>query len=126
MRRLITIVSLALLAACAAAGGERATAAAPWCPNGMRYLPPFCAKCHGDFGRGDGPLAAALEPKPRNFSDGAWQRGVTDERIAQVILAGGAAVGISPAMPAHPAFADRPAVVERLVRAVRACGNPSL
>jgi high-affinity iron transporter len=28
-----------------------------------------CAGCHGDLGRGDGPLAAGLEPKPANLAD---------------------------------------------------------
>jgi high-affinity iron transporter len=28
-----------------------------------------CAGCHGDLGRGDGPLAAGLEPKPANLTD---------------------------------------------------------
>ncbi len=33
-----------------------------------------CSGCHGDDGRGDGPAAAALVPKPRNFHDAAfWQ-----------------------------------------------------
>ncbi len=32
-----------------------------------------CAVCHGPIGRGDGPGAAALNPKPRNLSDKAIQ-----------------------------------------------------
>ncbi len=28
-----------------------------------------CVACHGDHGRGDGPAAAALNPKPANFTD---------------------------------------------------------
>jgi len=28
-----------------------------------------CALCHGPTGRGDGPAATALNPKPRNFAD---------------------------------------------------------
>ena len=28
-----------------------------------------CAGCHGDLGRGDGPLAAGLEPRPANLTD---------------------------------------------------------
>lgn len=125
MRPLALLVLSATLAACAATVGEPVAAApAPWCSN--RVLPPFCARCHGDAGRGDGQLAAALTPMPRDFSNSSWQKSVTDERIAQVILEGGASVGLSPVMPAHAAFADRPAVVQRLVSAVRACGEPSL
>ena len=28
-----------------------------------------CFICHGNRGRGDGPMAAGLDPKPRNFAD---------------------------------------------------------
>ncbi len=40
-----------------------------------------CSSCHGDTGHGDGPAAAALNPKPRNFSQPEkWTHGyrVTD------------------------------------------------
>lgn len=128
MRVLILPLGAALLAACAAVAGDSAdaavTAAAPWCAN--RALPPFCARCHGNEGRGDGQLAATLVPPPRDFSNPAWQMSVTDERIARVILEGGAAVGLSPAMPAHVNFSERPAVVQRLVSAVRSCSDPAL
>ena len=56
----------------------------------------YCANCHGVEGKGDGPGAG--EPKPRNFTDLAWQNSVTDERIATVTSQGGPAVGLSPAM----------------------------
>jgi len=29
----------------------------------------ICASCHGPGGKGDGPAAAALDPKPRDLSD---------------------------------------------------------
>ena len=32
-----------------------------------------CATCHGETGRGDGPAAAALDPKPTNFRDASRQ-----------------------------------------------------
>lgn len=32
-----------------------------------------CASCHGDTGRGDGPAAAGLDPKPTNFRDASRQ-----------------------------------------------------
>src|SRR4051794_10610951 len=40
-----------------------------------------CAACHGTDGNGKGPAAAALNPKPRNYTDKAWQAGVTDEQL---------------------------------------------
>jgi len=79
-----------------------------------------CVVCHGSVGLGDGPGAAALNPKPRAFSDAAWQGGVTDEQIAKTIVEGGAAVGKSPNMPPNPELADKPGVVKQLVPIVRA------
>ncbi|MDE3090094.1 MAG: c-type cytochrome [Chloroflexota bacterium] len=35
-----------------------------------------CAACHGALGRGDGPAAAALNPKPVNFADKAYMQGM--------------------------------------------------
>lgn len=32
-----------------------------------------CASCHGDTGRGDGPAAAGIDPKPTNFRDASRQ-----------------------------------------------------
>jgi mono/diheme cytochrome c family protein len=79
-----------------------------------------CVVCHGSVGAGDGPGAAALTPKPRAFSDAAWQGGVTDEQISKAIIEGGAAVGKSPNMPPNPELADKPDVVKQLVGIVRA------
>jgi mono/diheme cytochrome c family protein len=79
-----------------------------------------CVVCHGDHGAGDGPGAAAIEPKPRAFADAAWQASVTDEHIEKIILEGGRAVGKSPAMPPNPDLNDKEAVVTELVAMIRA------
>jgi mono/diheme cytochrome c family protein len=35
-----------------------------------------CSSCHGQSGRGDGPAAGTLNPRPRNFTQpGDWKRG---------------------------------------------------
>jgi mono/diheme cytochrome c family protein len=78
-----------------------------------------CAVCHGEDGKGDGPGAAALNPKPRNYSDAAWQDSVTDEQIHKTIVFGGAAVGKSPIMPGNPDLEAKSAVVDELVKHVR-------
>jgi len=77
-----------------------------------------CAPCHGEHGKGDGPGAAALNPKPRNYTDVAWQGKVTDEEIKKTILYGGAAVGKSPQMPANPDLEGKPEL-DGLVKVVR-------
>jgi mono/diheme cytochrome c family protein len=78
-----------------------------------------CVVCHGSVGTGDGPGAAALNPKPRAFADAAWQGSVSDEQIENTILMGGAAVGKSPAMPGNPDLQAKPEVVKELVKIVR-------
>ncbi len=78
-----------------------------------------CSTCHGMNGKGDGPAAITLNPKPRNYTDANWQKSVTDEQIAQTIVKGGAAMGKSPLMAPNPDLADKPAVVDALVKKVR-------
>jgi mono/diheme cytochrome c family protein len=78
-----------------------------------------CFTCHGPEGKGDGPGSAALEPKPRNFQDAAWQDSVTDEHIEKIIQYGGAAVGKSPTMPGNPDLMSKPEVVRALAAHVR-------
>jgi mono/diheme cytochrome c family protein len=69
-----------------------------------------CASCHAADGSGQGPIAAALKPPPRDFRDPAWQASVTDQHIEKIIEGGGTAVGKSPAMPANPDLVGKPVV----------------
>lgn len=48
-----------------------------------------CATCHGPGGQGDGPAAAALNPKPRNFhvTDG-WKNGRSLAEIFKTLTEG--------------------------------------
>lgn len=78
-----------------------------------------CTTCHGAAGRGDGPAAVALTPKPRDFSVAAWQASVTDEHLNKVVVGGGQAVGLSMMMTANPDLASKPEVVKALVAHVR-------
>jgi len=82
-----------------------------------------CVVCHGAEGKGNGPAAGALNPKPRNYTDAAWQAKVTDDELRKTIKLGGAAVGKSPLMPASPDLEDKPEVVEGLVKIVRKFGS---
>lgn len=79
----------------------------------------LCASCHGLDGRAETDTAKALTPHPRAYVDGEWQKSVTDEQLAKVIVEGGAAVGKSPLMPANPDLATQPEVVQALVKRVR-------
>jgi mono/diheme cytochrome c family protein len=78
-----------------------------------------CTPCHGPKGRGDGPASAGLTPKPRNFTDPAWQTKVTDEHIEKIVLYGGAAVGKSPAMPPNPDLEQHPGLIKGLRAHIR-------
>jgi mono/diheme cytochrome c family protein len=82
-----------------------------------------CAVCHGAEGRGDGPGGAALDPKPRNYHDVAWQDSVSDDEIEKVIVYGGAAVGRSPMMVGNPDLAGKPEVVAALREIIRNFGK---
>jgi uncharacterized membrane protein len=78
-----------------------------------------CVMCHGLNGRGDGAAAAAMNPKPRNYTDHAWQASVTDDGLRKIILAGGAQAGKSPLMPPNPDLADKPEVLGEIIHIVR-------
>jgi mono/diheme cytochrome c family protein len=94
-----------------AAGGARAEA--------DKIFAGRCVTCHGSKGQGDGPGSAALVPKPRNFTDPAWQASVTDDHLTKIIQFGGAAVGKSPTMPGNPDLMSKPEVVQALVAHIR-------
>jgi mono/diheme cytochrome c family protein len=78
-----------------------------------------CSVCHGMGGKGDGPGAAALNPKPQNYTDPKFQAEVTDDTIAKAIVEGGASVGKSPLMAPNADLKDKPDVVKALVAKVR-------
>ncbi len=59
----------------------------------------FCGACHGAGGKGDGPGAASLNPKPRDHTDGKYMKTLTDDQRFKITKMGGPAVGKSPTMP---------------------------
>jgi cytochrome c oxidase cbb3-type subunit 3 len=67
--------------------------------QGKKLYGQFCASCHGQSGKGDGPAAAALNPKPRDHTDRAYMSKLSDAEMFKVIKEGGASVGRSPLMP---------------------------
>ncbi len=58
----------------------------------------YCAQCHGFTGKGDGPAAAGLEPKPAIHANMPFEK-LPMEYLYNVINHGGPAVGKSPNMP---------------------------
>ena len=82
-----------------------------------------CATCHGPDGAGNGPAAAALDPKPRDFRDASWQASVSDAHVEKIIQYGGAALGRSAAMAPNPDLVSRPELVAALRAKVRSLGG---
>ena len=60
----------------------------------------FCARCHGETGRGDGADAATLKAHPRDFTDCTAMTKIADDTMFKAIKEGGDAVGLSADMPA--------------------------
>ncbi len=58
-----------------------------------------CSGCHGEAGKGDGAMGAALNPKPKDLSDKAYNASLKNDYLAKIIKGGGQAVGKSPMMP---------------------------
>ena len=55
---------------------------------GERIYKQRCVLCHGPEGKGDGPGAAALNPKPRNHTDASYMSTQTDEQLLHSIREG--------------------------------------
>lgn len=78
-----------------------------------------CALCHGVDGSGTGPMAAQLNPRPRNYTDENWQLSITDDEIKQIIVLGGQGVGKSVTMPPNPGLKNDPELLDGLVKIIR-------
>jgi mono/diheme cytochrome c family protein len=84
-------ITLLLLALCFALP---ATALA----DGASDYQTYCSTCHGTGGKGDGAAAAAMDPKPADFSNPDFYKTRDDALLTKVIKEGGAAVGKSAMM----------------------------
>jgi mono/diheme cytochrome c family protein len=88
----LAAVSLSLFA------GQSSTQAADVAAGKAKYAQ-LCGSCHGASGKGDGPAAGALNPKPRDHTDGKYMKTLKDEDIFKITKEGGPSVGKSPLMP---------------------------
>lgn len=98
------IASLAVLLGAAVGCASSAEDAAPAGESAGRelFMTHGCAACHGPEGRGNGPLAATLDPPPRDFRDrGAYKRGPAREQIERTLSLGLLGESFS-AMPSYP------------------------
>nr|MCH9680690.1 c-type cytochrome [Deltaproteobacteria bacterium] len=67
-----------MLTAC---GGEQSSSGSTAATAARKVWTDKCAVCHGEDGKGQGPGAMALNPKPRSFTDPKWQTYTADDRI---------------------------------------------
>lgn len=94
MKKLVLLAGLVALPAFADAPFELKGDAA----KGEAHYKTLCISCHGEKGDGNGPAAAAMNPKPGNFSDPANAQRITAEWAYKMVKNGGAANGKSPLM----------------------------
>lgn len=87
-RAALVVAALAVVAAACRATAEEV--------DGRAVYEIRCAPCHGSEGRGDGPAAAAIEPKPRNFRDPGFWRGRTRTQIRLTVEQGRPGTLMSP------------------------------
>jgi mono/diheme cytochrome c family protein len=60
----------------------------------------LCSICHGPGGKGDGPSAAGLNPRPADFTNCATMQAQSDAVLFTIIKRGGQGAGRSTVMPA--------------------------
>ncbi|GJL54970.1 MAG: hypothetical protein NPIRA02_21020 [Nitrospirales bacterium] len=70
----------------------------PRVENGAQIYKEYCAQCHGADGKGDGPAASGLEPKPAVHANIPFDK-IPLDYLYNVIYYGGKGVGKSPLMP---------------------------
>jgi mono/diheme cytochrome c family protein len=93
--RTLTLVALGLLLHLGQPGALLAADTAA----GRALYQQYCSTCHGPQGKGDGPAASAMHPKPRDHTDGRYMNALSEAHLTTVISEGGAAVQRSPLMP---------------------------
>ena len=113
-----------LAIAALALGVNAGTAQAGDAAAGKTIYDTNCSSCHGPGGKGDGPVGAALNPKPRDFSVGAFKFDANkdgtpgeDADLRLVITSGAAAYGGSPLMAPWPTLSE--ANVEDVIAFIR-------
>lgn len=79
----------------AASGGQKSKIKDPWkatpelIARGKAQFAQNCVSCHGAEGKGDGPAAASMNPRPRNFSlDAGWKNGRKVSQIFKTLKEG--------------------------------------
>ncbi len=124
MSRKVRILATLSLATALAAWLAPGAAVAGDAAAGKVVFETNCSTCHGMTGKGDGPVGAALNPRPRDLSTGEFKfdtdddgKPGTDDDLKNVIQKGGAAFGGSPLMAPWPTLSDTD--VENVIAYIR-------
>lgn len=56
----------------------------------------LCARCHGEAGRGDGPISAYLDPRPRDLTKVAFMKTKPRERLVRSVMEGVPGTSMAP------------------------------
>jgi mono/diheme cytochrome c family protein len=111
------LIVVALLGSCAQKSGDDtagdtakndaapSTATHGDATHGQQVYTTTCSPCHGTGGKGDGPAAATLNPKPADHTNKDLIGARTDQDLANIIKMGGGVVG-KPTMPASPQLSE--------------------
>lgn len=102
----VAALGLALAGGAASAEGDPAA--------GKKIYETNCLSCHGPEGKGKGPVGAALNPSPRDFTQANFKFDAdedgtagTDADLALVIQNGAGAYGGSPLMAPWPTLSEQ-------------------
>ncbi|MBI2883545.1 MAG: cytochrome c [Candidatus Methylomirabilis oxyfera] len=123
MVRRATVQVMVLTVLVVSSTGAWAAGAANTEPKTPEKFGTFCGPCHGQAGKGDGPAAAALNPKPRNFTDGKYMNTRTDTQLINVIKNGSAAEKLSPLMVGYGSILNDQEIKE-IVAFIRSLAVP--
>jgi len=96
MRTIGAVMVIAIVMALAVEGLALAAGDAA---KGQATFQKLCSGCHGTAGKGDGALAAALNPKPKDLSNKAYNSSLNDDYLVKITKGGGPTVGKSSMMP---------------------------
>lgn len=86
--------------------------------QGQQLFKKMCISCHGSYGRGDGPRANTLNPKPVDLASEGTQK-KTDEELKKIIQNGKPET----AMPPHEFSSEQ---LDSLVKFIRTLASASL
>jgi mono/diheme cytochrome c family protein len=102
------------------AGHERPN---PNVAGGKQVYAQYCATCHGEAGKGDGPGGANLPIKPQNLADGRVMNVLPDHMLVRAIGEGPQSIGLSNLMPPfRPTLSDKQ--IHDVVAYIRTLADP--